>query len=699
VIENSRSRPYTLSLLLLPVALLVLNDSWAFTRAEEGLDPWFYTGLFLHFPGHIREFADSYYAARLPHVAVGAAAHALFGLPLAAYALRLTYWYLAVLSLYGTVRRTSGSDIAAFVTAVVFGTSVYFLWAIGWDYVDGAAVAFLCGAGYFLCVGSAHRLSMQAIGGILQLCAVSTYVGLAFLVPLQLAHASVVRRRERLPPLSAGGLAVGWTIGLVAFAVLSRLAGASFNYMAPQLRAGAAQSTNREQYITPISVWILDATWLFLPLLTSLCAAALLAVLVRRTAGWRELWLTRGVSEAVLLLVTVAVFVAAELRGFWFLQLSYVSIYMMPFAALGLGAVLAWVFASLEVRRARLVAAGTLVVALLPFVTFVSTWYPRCIPKCVPWEPLGLVVFGTVSVLFVAAIVVRRAAVAVASVLILLGANLIFADQRALDIPSADRRERYETVVTASQMVGARFPDERVRFWYDFNVELGEIYRSIASTYIWSLSLVGEDFPSLTGHLEPDMRVADRNMQLSPGDVIVVPTTRSTGAVLDAFRTHGMTPVVVADDRLVISGKPFHVVSIRLEPVGTLVVIPLDRLQAENGVVRPMGSGSVEVITRDTPYTYAASVDLRQSLPRVRGQMTVAMQVHDVQGRIGLCVLDAKEVECLASKVLDATTDQMVYVTVKDAEQATRLIVESYDKPESGRLAVSALGVLVQEAK
>jgi hypothetical protein len=41
----------------------------------------------------------------------------------------------------------------------------------------------------------------------------------------------------------------------------------------------------------------------------------------------------------------------------------------------------------------------------------------------------------------------------------------------------------------------------------------------------------------------------------------------------------------------------------------------------------------------------------------------------------------------------------MVYVTVKDAEQATRLIVESYDKPESGRLAVSALGVLVQEAK
>jgi hypothetical protein len=699
-----------LILCVCPFVLLALNDSWAFTAVYYGLDPWFYTGSFVHFPEHLRTFAGTYYMTRLPHLLAGAAAYQLFDPPYASYALRLLYWYVGTFSLYGSTRALGASRSAALTTSLIFGTSVYVLWAIGWDYVDGAGVVLMLAAMFFM-VGRGTR-TRHLLAGVLQMWAFTTYSLLIVLLPVQLIALAAMRMRDGRSPLLWQWTAIGWVAGFAVLCGVNWLATGEWNYLEPQLRAAATLSDGREAWKSGYA-WLKGANWLFLPAVSCVCALILTLSAVGRGRRIRTSWKQSGVLESLQLLVGLGIFAALEQRGFWVLQLSYVAVYLMPFVALVLGVVFASCFARLSFQEAAVVGTVTLLSILMPFVPIVAGHYPRCSPWCVPWPSLAFVLLALASTIAVAAVLSKRIVVGALLAGVLGVSNMVFADLRQFEFsPSSQRRQDHSEAIRVTKLVGERFPRTRVRFWYDSSEELGDVYRSIASTYIWSFSLVGEDFPSLTGRVErdihssspatnaqPDMRVADRNMQLSPGDVIVVPTARSTAAVLDAFRAHGVTPVVVGDDRLVISGKPFHVVSIRLEPVGTLVVIPLDRLQAENGVVRPMQSGSVEIITRDTPYTYAASVDLRQSMPRVRGQMTIAMQVHDVQGRIGLCVLDAKEAECLASKVLDATIDQMVYVTVKDAEQATRLIIESYDKPESGRLAVSTIGVLVQEAK
>src|SRR5262249_52954355 len=124
-------------LLGLPWLLLLINCDWAVVDPLSGwLDPWIYTGFFLNLRHHLHLFPGTYYGSRLGWVIPGYVVHHAFSPVVANYILRLALFYGTILPLYFVLRETVHRR-AALVGAMMMGCYTWFLFSIGWDYVDG----------------------------------------------------------------------------------------------------------------------------------------------------------------------------------------------------------------------------------------------------------------------------------------------------------------------------------------------------------------------------------------------------------------------------------------------------------------------------------------------------------------------------------------------------------------------------------
>jgi hypothetical protein len=72
----------------------------------------------------------------------------------------------------------------------------------------------------------------------------------------------------------------------------------------------------------------------------------------------------------------------------------------------------------------------------------------------------------------------------------------------------AFQRSALLSIVDSVHTVQELDPKGNLFFWYDGEARLGHLYRSVASTYLWSYRLQSEDFPRLGPKLPPvDRRV------------------------------------------------------------------------------------------------------------------------------------------------------------------------------------------------
>src|SRR5262249_9363067 len=120
--------------------LLALDRSWL--ASALFLDPYIYLGYYLDLPGHLRAFPDHYISTRLPALVPGWLAHALLPTAVANLALHLAVYYVAVFSLYWALKPVAGWR-AALLAGGILGGSPFFLTAVGTDYIDGYANAYL----------------------------------------------------------------------------------------------------------------------------------------------------------------------------------------------------------------------------------------------------------------------------------------------------------------------------------------------------------------------------------------------------------------------------------------------------------------------------------------------------------------------------------------------------------------------------
>jgi hypothetical protein len=680
-------------LVALPIALLIVNDSWAFTPVTSGVDPWFYTGLFVHFPEHLERFAGTYYVTRLPHILPGALAYALFEPPFGSYALRLFYWYLSVFSLYGIVRATGGTPLAALLASVILGTSVYFLWAIGWDYVDGAGVSFMLAAAFCLLVPARRGPHAWVIlGGVFQLFAVTTYVLIVLLIPLQLGYVLAARLRERRALYPLLWVPAGWLLGYALLSAINWSVAGPFDFL-NQFRVAFAISgtrATREVWELAFDEWVPKATWLFTPAVALLCSAALLGRAARNAGGaWRNVWREPGVAESVTMLLASSLFLSMEVAGLPVLQISFYAIYLLPFSMLVISATLSQSLGPAWDRSALIAAVSVIAAAIVPFAAPVAARYPYCSPFC-ELSSLAWFLVPAAAIVVTAALVPVRG-VALAAALALAAVNVTFADIRIYQFPSDSiRRDQQALVLRATTVVGDRHGDDRIRFWYDYGEELGPVYRSIAATYIWTYTLISEEFPS---RIRPVNR---EEAPLAAGDSVVVLTSRSPDEASSAIEAQGFNPRLTTEDHFAINGKSFRMLSYEIVPKGRLIEIPLTSLLAHDGTIQREPSGATTVTTPAVPYGYAATADLRRYLDPAMKRPSLVLTIADVTGRLGVCVLNADETDCLARQMIDGQRkDERIVLLIEEAAFASRLVIQSWDDAQPGRVSLTKIAIAV----
>ena len=540
VTRSALDRWSVLTIVVLPIVLVVINDNWLFIDPRVLInDPWIYSGFHLHLPEFLKRFGGTYYASRVPWIISGWLLHAVFDDERAFYILHFAFIYLALFSLYLAVRTIFDSAVGAAAGALLMGADLYFLVAAGWDYVDGPANAFLL-AGLAALAGAAIRSRwrlMAFLWGMTTCATVSLYILLAVLVPVQIGLFLLLNRvRGRRPVLSvAAFFAAGNAAAMLLFGLLNWLLGGPFLYILSQILALQAVAQNRVLHYRPILEWAWGAHWLLVTAIVFAFACAYALMHVQSAARRiREGRLAPDVETALFIccvadIAATLVFAGLEVDQFYLLQMYYRANALLPFVYLATGGALAVAVKPLALPRQAVFLGMAAIIAVMPWV-LVSVGH--VLPAWTLFDPpaleLGWIVAGAlVWLLAVVAGPAFRLGRAVVAVLILSAVNLGVNASDLEHPPSALYKAETLSIFDASRAIAPFNADVRARFWYDGKAAEGAVFKAIATTYLYEYSLVNEDFPRLPA-------IDGQTKPISPGERIIVLAPANEDAIAAA---------------------------------------------------------------------------------------------------------------------------------------------------------------------
>jgi hypothetical protein len=471
------------ALIALPFLLLTVNISWILTYPET-VDGWVYFGFFENPRSYLHAFAGTYYSTRLSWILPGAVVHQVLPDLQANFVLHIGLYCAGLLAIYSALKRTAG-ERAALLAAILLGTYSYYLYSIGWNYVDGAGIVY-----YSLAIAlmtraaSSPRLRiMVVVAGVAFAGAVHTNIlWLALTVPF-LYYAVRVRRPDTITALALD--AAAFTGGVVfctaVLGVINVWLGSDFLFFRPSFAFAASTVLQPSAYHR--GGWVLNARWLIFPT----------AVFVS-TAAWRALGIADTRARALVdhFLLACVVFVLLQLAGRPVLELTFSSSYLMPAMALAAGAQLAAPLRKLSGSQyARIV-----IVALVCCVGAYSSPLASGLFK-VLW-PVPLVAMGLV----LAAIgLVARIPQPAAIIGLLLTVSVVTvgtADGHAFDFTGRPTRlDSFRAILQATDVLDDLDPAVTAKFWYSEASPYGPVYEAVSSTRLWGYRLVGTRFPSL----------------------------------------------------------------------------------------------------------------------------------------------------------------------------------------------------------
>jgi Dolichyl-phosphate-mannose-protein mannosyltransferase len=512
-----------LPVLALPLLLLKLDDTWlfAYSASEQGfIDTWLYFGYFLDFTHHLRAFRSGYVAGRLPWVLPGVFAYHFFSPFVAARVLHLVFFWIALISLYLILKHTVGRR-AGLLSALLMGCYSYFLWAIGWDYVDGATISYLlltlCLLTYAAKAVRPQRWLMSS--GAAFALAIYTHLFVISFVPAFALYYFFARREYggEWPALSRRLLLRGFLAVTLLFVVLNvALRAAPLFFLVPALSRASRFVGTGNRWFDSSYGWLSSAFWLLLP-----GVAALGAFLSVNLSGRPRTW--RGFSFFWQLHLAVCAFIMLlwQVSGQPVLQLPFVyTSLLIPAVFLALGAQAA---AALERLGPRQFAALWMVAAailILPFVVPLNSQIVTAVELHRWLWPAGLGIAAVAllagRIRYLSALAVLLLCASVATLTATTGTRT-WGRSGQPDDPRLEK-QAFLAIVDSVRAIQQIDPSDHLYFWYDFRAPLGPLHRSVSSTFMWWHRLVSETFPSLevlTGPpypaykpLQPHMRIA-----------------------------------------------------------------------------------------------------------------------------------------------------------------------------------------------
>ncbi|PYX41851.1 MAG: hypothetical protein DMG81_02705 [Acidobacteria bacterium] len=497
-----------LMILGLPWLILRFDSTWLFGYAATPsgfIDPWVYFGFFLDLTQHIRTFKGAYFTTRLTWTVPGAIVYHLFSPIIGTYVLHLAVFYAASISLY-LILKITVSQRAAVLATLLMAFHSYFLWSVGWSYVDGAGDAYLL---MTICALTFASRSVNAKRWLLAagaFAALTVYCQLFLIVfcPVVLGYyhfasrqSGSVRTARPWKPFVWGFAAITIIFGAFNMAVNGR-----FLFFINSLGTAAKLVVNHNPYRDSTYGWLSQASWLVLPSIAFIGACLCLAWNKGRKSAPNLEFLLFWQRFYVLSFATMVFW---QLIGQPVLQLSTYTSYLLPGAFLALGAQLAIVTDWMKRAQFLLLCACVAFLSLTEFALppgwVVSTMLQQ-------HSRLFPFVFGVLGLLLLNKQVRYTR---VLSVLLLCGGVVTlnattgpraWSKVGSLEDP-AYQKSALLAVADSVRMVQDLDARGNLYFWYDGESRLGRLYRSVASTYLWSYRLQSESFPALGAKLPP----------------------------------------------------------------------------------------------------------------------------------------------------------------------------------------------------
>ena len=539
-----------LALAALPLFLLACNHTWILT-IPAGIDTWLYYGYFTNFSALWREFPSVYYGTRLGWLLPGAIAHAVLPSLAANAVLHLGVYYTAVFAIYVTVKRLYGARTALLVAALL-GNYSYFLVSAGWNYVDGAGLAY-----YAVTVALLIRPTRAGVAWWVPLAAGATFAAAVhthlvlgvFLPILVLTYLRLPAADARQKYLHAACFLAGALVLTAGFGLEAYRRGAPFLFFLPSLRFAAATAAEPDAYMTN-PLWMLNAPFLVVP---AVAAVAVLTARIRMRGGSRRL-------DCVVLdhfLLSIGMFLLFLALGRPFLKLGFYVSYLIPSLFLAIAPVLWPRVRELSTSAFAIVLAAVLVIPGLLLLPVAGKHLDGLVQPLVVAVPLLILATGA------AWLAIRKGIAALLVFVVLFAvANVMMVRIELIEFEQvSERGDGYEAIVRADRLI-ASHDEGQGRFWYDARAPLGDIFRAIASTRLWAYRLVSDRFPTFihpTSQAEAPVGSGDRII------VLGVDRDRTFAQAHAAIRSRGLDVVLTNDDLIEAGSVRFHMLSLRVE--------------------------------------------------------------------------------------------------------------------------------------
>ena len=509
--RKARFDPGLLVVLSLPWVVLRFDTTWLFAYATSSfgfIDPWVYFGFFFDLTQHIRSFKGAYFTTRLTWTVPGAVIYHLFSPLTATYVLHVALFYGAIFSLY-LILKITVSRRAALLTTLLMAFHSYFLWSIGWSYIDGPAntLVLLTLAALTFAARSARSKWWLLAAGALAAKAFYCQFFLIVFSPLVFGFYYFARRQmgNRRSTSDWKPFAWGFAFVTVAYGLFNMAINGRFLFFINSVGTAAKLVINHNPYNDATYGWLAGASWLVLPAIATigaiLCLVRRQSILSVPNAEFLLFWQRY-------LLLSVLIMAFWQLVGQPVLQLFTYSSYLMPAVFLALGSQIAIVSHRLGKSSLALVYVGFLLVGILPL------WLPIDSGLMLTLKHHSILFSSVIGVIAVGAIATetgRVAAWALLALSISLGALNAATSTRTWShgsLPHDEASQKYAmlAIVDSIRLTKQLDPGDNLYFWYDGEGRLGRLYRSVASTYLWAYRLQSESFPDFGPKAPPPQR-------------------------------------------------------------------------------------------------------------------------------------------------------------------------------------------------
>ena len=696
---------YVVALLMLPAVVLARQDNVLFTPIGWS-DPWFYFGYahnLVEFKRYL--FRELYYGTRLAWILPAHAVYTLFSPVAAACVLHLLVWAAAVLAFFFALRPIAGAR-SAFLTAALLGMHPWLWAATGWDYPDGAAIAYALAA-IALYTHAARqpprRVSLLMAGAAAGAAIHSNLFWVVIGPSLALTYIGLAYAWHKRSPIRSCLEAALWS-GLGAVLVTAALGGVNYWLdgswwsLGPSIRQGRGLVSAPSAWSS--GVWSGHNLQPFLWFGVAGVSISL-ALLPRRLRRGARRSSVPALVFSLQLCFTLASLVYMTRNGTQGLATRWYASSLIPFAFLVVGTSFWKGLDDLHPRTYLAICAAAL-------AAFGFVWYggERA------WLPAG-VGAGLAVALLISSLFVRRA---VAAALLAIGGFGVLTVQVHLP-PSASAhqaRRDYERITQARARLERVRHGRPIHFWFDEKDPENPDFTSLDSTYLANWSFLSTSFPKLT--CAPST---------APDTGVVVLSTREDAPELarrtlaDCWRKDGLLAKV--EDSAAVAGltRPYTVTAIfavpdpsvrrplravfdaagrgSLAPLGEapdIAPFPLERWRVERRTVARFSPTEVRVLTPRDPFVFALLYPPLVAPVTARYSFTLKFTLRSGAFAFGLCVPGAYT--WMAVTTSGGPGKATVYADLKQ-DEAFELAFENNenDGPRAASFAIQEIGAVI----